>query len=182
MYLFCFWCGPFLKSFLNLLQHCLCFMCWLFGPEACGIPATGPGIEPAPPALEGEVLTTGPPGKSLFVILNEVAFDIFFFWCFRVSNPVWGRSGKEGPLRKWNMRRRSLPSGQDERRACLAEGSARAEAQRHERMRCTCGAVSLTLQGPWVQMTAEEGDRPWKMRGLCERFGLHPAGHGKGFQ
>ena len=24
-----------------------------------------PGIEPAPPALEGEVLTTGPPGKSL---------------------------------------------------------------------------------------------------------------------
>ena len=24
-----------------------------------------PGIEPAPPALEDEVLTTGPPGKSL---------------------------------------------------------------------------------------------------------------------
>ena len=23
----------------------------------------GPGIKPAPPALEGEVLTTGPPGK-----------------------------------------------------------------------------------------------------------------------
>ena len=38
---------------------------WIFGHEACGILAPRPGIEPAPPALEGEVLTTGPPGKSL---------------------------------------------------------------------------------------------------------------------
>ena len=29
-----------------------------------GILAPRPGIEPAPPALEGEVSTTGPPGKS----------------------------------------------------------------------------------------------------------------------
>ena len=36
-----------------------------FGPEACGILAPQPGIESAPPALECEVLTTGPPGKSL---------------------------------------------------------------------------------------------------------------------
>ena len=35
-----------------------------FGPEACGVLAPRPGIEPAPAALEGEVLTTGPPGKS----------------------------------------------------------------------------------------------------------------------
>ena len=35
-----------------------------FGREACGILALRPGIEPTPPALEGEVLTTGPPGKS----------------------------------------------------------------------------------------------------------------------
>ena len=34
------------------------------GPEACGILAPQPGIEPAPPALEGKILTTGPPGKS----------------------------------------------------------------------------------------------------------------------
>ena len=26
-----FWGGPFLKSFLNLLQYCFCFMCWVFG-------------------------------------------------------------------------------------------------------------------------------------------------------
>ena len=39
-------------------------MFWFFGHEACGILAPRPGIEPASPALEGEVLTTGPPGKS----------------------------------------------------------------------------------------------------------------------
>ena len=36
-----------------------------FGREACGILGPRLGIKPAHPALEGEVLTTGPPGKSL---------------------------------------------------------------------------------------------------------------------
>ena len=40
---------------------------FFFGREACGILAPQPGIEPTPPALEGEVLTTGPPGKSHFL-------------------------------------------------------------------------------------------------------------------
>ena len=40
-------------------------MFWFFGHEAYGILAPRPGVEPAPPALEGEVLTTGPSGKSL---------------------------------------------------------------------------------------------------------------------
>ena len=39
-------------------------MFWFFGREAGGILAPWPGIEPEPPVLEGEVLTTGPPGKS----------------------------------------------------------------------------------------------------------------------
>ena len=39
-------------------------MFWLFGHEAYGSLAPQPGIEPAPPALEGNVLTTGPSGKS----------------------------------------------------------------------------------------------------------------------
>ena len=54
----------FKKSSLNLLQYGFCFIFWFFGRQACGILAPWPGIEPAPPALEGEVLTTGPPGKS----------------------------------------------------------------------------------------------------------------------
>ena len=37
-----------------------------FGPEAYGILAPQPGIEPATPALEDDVLTTGPLGKSIF--------------------------------------------------------------------------------------------------------------------
>ena len=45
-----------------------------FGYEACGVLAPQPGTEPAPPALEGKVLTTGPPGKSLW-------------WCLRDSFP-----------------------------------------------------------------------------------------------
>ena len=40
----------------------LCF--GFFGREACGILALQPGTEPTLPALEGEVLTTGQPGKS----------------------------------------------------------------------------------------------------------------------
>ena len=39
-------------------------------PQACGMLAPWPGIEPAPPALEGEVLTTGPLGNSQEKLLN----------------------------------------------------------------------------------------------------------------
>ena len=35
-----------------------------FGQEACGTLVSQPGIKPTPPALEGKVLTTVPPGKS----------------------------------------------------------------------------------------------------------------------
>ena len=39
---------------------------------ACGALVPWPGIEPTSPALKGSVLTTGPPGKSLFLHLyNE---------------------------------------------------------------------------------------------------------------
>ena len=53
-------------------------MFWFFGPEANGILVPQPGIEPRPPALEGEVLTTGAPGKSrgLWALDNEIAYQI----------------------------------------------------------------------------------------------------------
>ena len=60
---FIFCCGPFLKSLLNLLQYCFCFMFWCFDCKVCGILAPHSGIKPAPPALEGEVLTSRLPGK-----------------------------------------------------------------------------------------------------------------------
>ena len=57
-------CGPFLKSSLNLLQYCFCFMFWVFGQEACKILAPWPGLEPASPTLEGEGSTMRPLEKS----------------------------------------------------------------------------------------------------------------------
>ena len=53
------------KVFIEFVQSCFCFKISLLGHGACGILARQPGIEPATPTLEGEVLTTGPPGKSL---------------------------------------------------------------------------------------------------------------------
>ena len=54
-----------------MLQYCFFFlfflfkMFWFSGCEARGILAPRTGIETAPPALGGEALTPGPPGKSL---------------------------------------------------------------------------------------------------------------------
>ena len=50
-------------------------MFWFFGQEACGILYLPPGIEPAPPALEGEVPTTGPPGKPLVALLRQLCYS-----------------------------------------------------------------------------------------------------------
>ena len=46
---------------LLFLFYVVLFFCW----EACGILTPQPGIKPIPPALEGKVLATEPPGKSL---------------------------------------------------------------------------------------------------------------------
>ena len=54
----------FKSLYLILLQYCFCFIFWFFGPDVCEILVPQPGIKPTPPALEGEVLSTGPPWKS----------------------------------------------------------------------------------------------------------------------
>ena len=46
----------FLKSLLNLLQCCFCFVFWFFGHKVCEFLAPWPEIEPVPPAVEGKVL------------------------------------------------------------------------------------------------------------------------------
>ena len=62
-------------------------MFWGFGHKAGRILAPRPGTERALPALEGKVLTTGPPRKSLPVII--FGFIIYFFKigkhsCFKI--------------------------------------------------------------------------------------------------
>ena len=67
-------------------------MFWCFGPGACGILAPHPGIEPTPPVLEGEVLTTGPLGKSLNcilkIVLKQTQHTICHFSYFSMYNSV----------------------------------------------------------------------------------------------
>ena len=58
-----FKCGPFLKSLLNCYNTASVFVFFL-AKRHRGILAPQPGTEPTNPALEGEVLTTGPPEKS----------------------------------------------------------------------------------------------------------------------
>ena len=79
------------KSLLNFLHYYFCFMGWFFGHEACGILATPPGIEPTPPALEVEVLTTELSGKSLPYI---------FFICCSIIQwcPTWWTAAHQASL------------------------------------------------------------------------------------
>ena len=60
---------------LHILINTLLFFI-SFGHVACGILVSSPGIEPAPPALEGKVSTAGPPGKSQ--TKNTYLISIYF--------------------------------------------------------------------------------------------------------
>ena len=63
---FIFYLDHFLKSLLNLLQYYFHFMlCFFFlATRHVEMLAPRPGTKPKTPALKGEVLTIGPPGKS----------------------------------------------------------------------------------------------------------------------
>ena len=64
------------KVFIEFVTILLLLYVFCFGHEACGILALRPGIKPTPPALKGEVLTTGPPGKSLeYCVLNKACLQ-----------------------------------------------------------------------------------------------------------
>ena len=86
--------------FLNLLRYCCCFFFFMFlfsGQEACGILTPWPGIEPALPALEGELSATGSLWKSPEVILASSSAGL----------SIRGREGgkEEGRIRRWNFKR-----------------------------------------------------------------------------
>ena len=75
----CIWCDFTIRTSLRLFflmwtlakvfiefvtMLLMLFMSWCFGSEACGILTPWSETEPTSPALEGEVLITGSPGKS----------------------------------------------------------------------------------------------------------------------
>ena len=71
-----------------------------FGREAWGILASRPGIEPTPHALESEVLTTGPPRKSLTIsLLLFLPFPVFDKWTSQVVLVVKNPLANAGDLR-----------------------------------------------------------------------------------
>ena len=51
-------------EFVKMLLLLYVLRVFFFGLEACGILSPQPETKLAPPAMEGEVLTMGPPGKS----------------------------------------------------------------------------------------------------------------------
>ena len=74
-------------------------MFWFFGPEAYGILALEPELEPVSPALEDEILPTGPSGKSLSLLFYEgsltllkrkllLHFALPTFYCVHVVSPL----------------------------------------------------------------------------------------------
>ena len=83
-----------LKVFIEFVTiFCFCFMFWFFGHKACGILAPWPGIEPAPPTVKGEVLISGPPGKSpwesvFLVILSSWYLHWSWDCCLGISSEV----------------------------------------------------------------------------------------------
>jgi len=95
-------------------------MFWFFGHEACGILAPLPGIKPTTPALDGEVLPTGLPGKSwvrpifrdihqiIMFLLPSNSYITFTTWCkesIHWKRPwCWERlrAGGEGGDRGWD--------------------------------------------------------------------------------
>ena len=54
-----------LKVFIESVTRLLLFYVLAFWPRGRWDLNSLPGIKPSPPTLEGELLTTGPPGKSL---------------------------------------------------------------------------------------------------------------------
>ena len=58
-----------------------CFIYLFFGLccAACRILALWPGIEPAYPAMEGEILTMGSPGKSLWLKISSTQANVPHF-------------------------------------------------------------------------------------------------------
>ena len=77
-------CGPYFKVFIEFVTILVLFYVLVFGSRAYGILALWPGIQSEPPVLEGDVLTTGPPRKSL----EWISIKYNYSWASLVAQMV----------------------------------------------------------------------------------------------
>ena len=70
LFFFFFLMWTIFKVFIEFVIILLLFYVLVFWPWGMWDLSTPTGIEPVPPALEGKVSTTGPPGKSLPCLLT----------------------------------------------------------------------------------------------------------------
>ena len=71
-----FFMWTILEVFIEFVTILLLFVFWFFGPKTCGILAPRRGICLASPTLEGKVLTTGQPRKSLIIVVFCISYFI----------------------------------------------------------------------------------------------------------
>ena len=62
-------------TMFKVFIECITVLLLFYEHKACVILAPRPGMKPTPSALKGEVVTTGPPGKS-----SEVLFLMLLRW------------------------------------------------------------------------------------------------------
>ena len=102
-------CGPFLRSFSNLLPYCFCFMFWFFGHKARGILAHRLGSKLHP--LQWKSPPLDQQGSSIlhfyfFPSCPSVIFMFFLVVSTFLNNPVLFRSKYSGKKIKETERRK----------------------------------------------------------------------------
>ena len=90
----------FLKVFIEFITKLFLFHILVFGLQVYVILAPWPEMEPAPPALENEVLTTGPSGKSQDGGIFKGFLLILETFCLKT--PTVLQIGRECPA-QWDM-------------------------------------------------------------------------------
>ena len=100
------WYEPFLKPLLNLLKYYFCFMFWFSWPRSMW--DLNSPTRDQPPALNAEVLTPGPPGKSSSSLTGILAFSpwhvndspLWYLWYFRLHQVTFEVPTCEGKERQ----------------------------------------------------------------------------------
>ena len=173
-----FWCRPFFKSLLNLLQYWFCLMFWIFGPGLCGIQAPQPGMNMYLLHWKVEVLTHRLPGESLDSLGYAHYYCLFFLLIWKKNWTFYhGLSNYDGAWQEacWKVKSAfglvtSTPSSQGRRgQHKLSEGSPHGSGERcnppppapTKEIRLLAPRVYVPGKGQW-QWCVNKGNRGFR--------------------